>query len=71
MIKTRKDVLEKTDHMYKTFPRDEVVSAQQLAHRYSVDRRTIYRYIKLLRMRGLSIISDKGSGGGYLLRSKK
>lgn len=42
-----------------------LVTARQLAERHKLSERTIYRYIKYLKSRGVDIRS--GSGAGYLV----
>ncbi|GGD03039.1 helix-turn-helix transcriptional regulator [Enterococcus wangshanyuanii] len=48
---------------------DEVVPAKQLAQRFSVDKRTIFRDIETIEMSGFPIVSHQGRNGGFSLIS--
>lgn len=43
------------------------VTARELADRFEVSTRTIYRDIETLSMAGIPVYMCKGKGGGYLL----
>ena len=45
------------------------ITAQELAVRFGVDRRTIYRDVDVLSVSGFPVCSEKGNGGGISLMS--
>jgi len=41
------------------------IKAQELADRFEVSLRTVYRDIEAINLAGIPIISNQGGGGGY------
>ncbi len=46
---------------------DKKITAKQIAEKLEINIRTVYRYIDVLSMSGVPIISDTGHNGGYSL----
>ena len=53
--------------VYMQMASHDVVSAKQIAERYEISIRSVYRYVDALCMAGLPVVSKRGKGGGFCL----
>ena len=49
---------------------DNYVTANELAQKYEMSTRSIYRYVAVLSEGGVPIESQQGRGGGWRIKSK-